>query len=184
MQRHQEDNNKQVSIRNLFIKQKPKDTFYQRIHNLKLFDPEYFLKYYRLTTLQFEKIGRLLDFYPNKDSTSRKPNDPIERSSVTLRYLVTGGSQVVLVMLYQIWPTTINGLVVEETCPVILKVFPKHGYLKAAISPSYTARNVVISPNFLVWKFCRKAQFGHNFEQITRNNAEIVPFRNTSTRGS
>ena len=25
------------------------------------------------------------------------------------------------------------------------------------------AQNTVVSPNFLVWKFCRKAQFPHSF---------------------
>ena len=30
-----------------------------------------------------------------------------------------------------------------------------------------TAKNTVISPNFLVWKFCGKAQFLHSFGQIT-----------------
>ena len=40
-----------------------------------------------------------------------------------------------------------------------------------------TAQNVVISPNFMVWKFCRKAQFPHSFGRIARNYAETVPFR-------
>ena len=30
-------------------------------------------------------------------------------------------------------------------------------------SMAYTAQNTVISPNFLVWKFCGKAQFPHSF---------------------
>ena len=29
-----------------------------------------------------------------------------------------------------------------------------------------TAKNTVISPNFLVWKFCGEAQFPHSFGQI------------------
>ena len=35
-----------------------------------------------------------------------------------------------------------------------------------------TAENTVISPDFLVWKFCGKAQFPHT---------ETVPFRKIST---
>ena len=42
-----------------------------------------------------------------------------------------------------------------------------------------TAKNTVISPNFLMWKFCLKAQFPHS----ARNYAEIVPFHNISTLG-
>ena len=40
----------------------------------------------------------------------------------------------------------------------------------------YTAKNTVISPNFLVWKFRGKAQFPHSFGQIAQNYAETVPF--------
>ena len=29
-----------------------------------------------------------------------------------------------------------------------------------------TAKNTIISPNFLMWKFCGKAQFSHSFGQI------------------
>ena len=40
-----------------------------------------------------------------------------------------------------------------------------------------TAKNSVISPDFLVWRFCRKAQFPHSFRRLARNYAETVPFR-------
>ena len=39
-----------------------------------------------------------------------------------------------------------------------------------------TASNPVISPNFMVWKFCGKAQFPHSFGRFARNYAETVPF--------
>ena len=35
------------------------------------------------------------------------------------------------------------------------------------IQSATTAKNTVISPNFLVWKFCGKAQFPHSFGRIT-----------------
>ena len=47
-----------------------------------------------------------------------------------------------------------------------------------------TEKNTVISANFLVWKFCGKAQFLHSFERIARNYAETVPFHNISTPGN
>ena len=34
--------------------------------------------------------------------------------------------------------------------------------------PPFTAKNTVISPNYLVWKFCRKAQFQYSFGQIAK----------------
>ena len=46
------------------------------------------------------------------------------------------------------------------------------------------AKKPVISPNFLVWKFCGKAQFPHSFGQIARKYAETVPFQKMSTPGN
>ena len=43
-----------------------------------------------------------------------------------------------------------------------------------------TAKNTVISPNFLVWEFCGKAQFPH----ITRIYTETVPYHKISTPGN
>ena len=45
----------------------------------------------------------------------------------------------------------------------------------------YTAKNTVISPNFMVWKFFGKAQFPHSFGRIARNYAETVLFHKIST---
>ena len=45
-----------------------------------------------------------------------------------------------------------------------------------------TYRNL---PNFLVWKFCGKAQFAHSFGRFTWNYTETVPFpQNFHTRKS
>ena len=40
-----------------------------------------------------------------------------------------------------------------------------------------TAKNAVISPDFLVWRFYGKTQFPHSFRRLARNYAETVPFR-------
>ena len=42
-------------------------------------------------------------------------------------------------------------------------------------------KNTVISPNFLVWKFCGKAQFLQGFAQFTQNY--MVLFHKISTTG-
>ena len=39
-----------------------------------------------------------------------------------------------------------------------------------------TVKNAVISPDFMVRKFCGKVQFPHSFRQITQNYARTVPF--------
>ena len=41
-----------------------------------------------------------------------------------------------------------------------------------SIEPKTTA----ISPNFLVWEFCGKAQFLHSFVQFARKYGETAPF--------
>ena len=46
------------------------------------------------------------------------------------------------------------------------------------------AKKPVISPNFLVWTFCGKAQFPHSFGQIARNYLETEPFRKIPTPGN
>ena len=47
-----------------------------------------------------------------------------------------------------------------------------------------TAKNTVITPDFLVWTFCRKAQFPDSFGRFARNYAETMLFRKISTPGN
>ena len=49
---------------------------------------------------------------------------------------------------------------------------------------SYTAKNTIISPDLLMWRFCGKAGFPHSFGRITRNYAKTVPFHKISTPGN
>ena len=39
---------------------------------------------------------------------------------------------------------------------------------KDEIIRTFTAKNTVISPNFLAWKFCGKAKFPHSFGRFFR----------------
>ena len=45
----------------------------------------------------------------------------------------------------------------------------------------YTAKNALISLNFLVWTFCGKAQFPQSFGRFARNSGETVHFRKICT---
>ena len=45
----------------------------------------------------------------------------------------------------------------------------------SAFSNMATAKNTVIWPNFLMWKFWGKEQFPHSFTRIPRNYAGTVP---------
>ena len=48
----------------------------------------------------------------------------------------------------------------------------------------YTVENTVISPNFLVWKFCGKAQFSHSFGRIPKLFGNYAFPQNFHTRTS
>ena len=47
-----------------------------------------------------------------------------------------------------------------------------------------TGNNAVISPNFLVWKFCGNAQFPGSLGRFARNYTEAVSFYKISTPGN
>ena len=49
---------------------------------------------------------------------------------------------------------------------------------------SITVKNIIISPNFPVWKFCGKAKFPHSFGRFARNYAKTVTFHKISTPGN
>ena len=46
---------------------------------------------------------------------------------------------------------------------------------------STTAKNTKLSPNFMIWEFCAKAQFPHSFDRFARNFTETVPLHKIST---
>ena len=60
------------------------------------------------------------------------------------------------------------------------ELFCENSYRLKAV----TAKNTVISPNFLVWKFCGKAQLPHSFARFARNYAENEPFCKIFTPGN
>ena len=47
-----------------------------------------------------------------------------------------------------------------------------------------TVKNIVISRDFLVWKYCGKTQFSHSFGRVAWNYAETVPFLKISKPGN
>ena len=65
-----------------------------------------------------------------------------------------------------------------------IKCFPNHEWVNQFYIIKYTLKNTVISPNFLAWKFCGKAQFLHSFGRFARKYAETVPFHKISMRGN
>ena len=64
---------------------------------------------------------------------------------------------------------------------MIIKRFNSPGI---SVAVENTAKNIVISPNYLVWKLCGKTQFPQSFGRIAGNSAETVPFHKISTPGN
>ena len=67
---------------------------------------------------------------------------------------------------------------------LIYRIFNMKQSFSQIIHDISTEKNTVISPDFLVWKFCWKARFLHSFGRIARNYAETVPFRKISIPGN
>ena len=59
-------------------------------------------------------------------------------------------------------------------------LYDTHVFFPHVREYSNTTNNTVISRNFLMWKFCRKAQFPYSFGRFARNYAKTVPFHKIS----
>ena len=60
-------------------------------------------------------------------------------------------------------------------------LYDTHVFFPHVREYSNTTNNTVISRNFLMWKFCRKAQFPYSFGRFARNYAKTVPFHKIFT---
>ena len=69
---------------------KIKGEFHTLIQDLKLHDAEYFFKYFRMNTTQYENLLTMIAPRIQKSSMKRECIGPSERLCVTLRYLATG----------------------------------------------------------------------------------------------
>ena len=117
-------------VRKIFQERKTKGEFHLLIKDLKLFDNEYFFKYFRMSPNKFEELLALVAPLITKECKVREPICPAERLCVTLRHLVTGDSHITIATSYRMSPTTV-GRIIKETCSVIWKVLLDNGYLKS-----------------------------------------------------
>ena len=77
------------------------------------------------------------------------------------------------------WENLIVRLELVDVANVLLCQLCDYQQLDLEIIPAEktytdTAKNNIISPNFMVWKFCGKAQFPHSFGRFARNSAETA----------
>ena len=105
-------------VRSIFKERKLKEEFHALIQDLKLFDSEYFLKQFRMTSTKLEELLSWIAPKTEKSSIRREPIDPEQRLCVTLRYLVTGDAHVTIAASYRISPTSISTILKKTTCAI------------------------------------------------------------------
>ena len=88
-----------------------------------LHDHELFFRYFRMSPTRYEHLLEQMGHAITKSSVKREPIGHSERVSVTLRYVFTGDSEVTLVSIFRISPTSI-GRIIFETTEAIWNVLP------------------------------------------------------------
>ena len=96
---------------------------------MRLFDHEYFFKYFRMLPHKYEKLLFHIAPLITKSSLRRESISADQRLCITLRYLVTGDSIVTIASSYRVAPTTV-GRIISETCIAIWAKIMDAGYLK------------------------------------------------------
>ena len=109
---------KEMWVRTIFEERKAKG---ELVHDFRLYDVEYFLKYFRMSVIQHETLLPMVAPRIQKSSEKREFIGPCERLSVTMRFLATGDSQTTIAMNYRISLSSI-GRIIFETCEVLWDV--------------------------------------------------------------
>ena len=101
------------------------------------------------------------------------PKDWVAKLSVYLKHILI----LILHLMITIWKfpviiwcvLTILQTINEEVFVYIINIFLPLRILNVQyLQECITAKNTVISPNFLVWKLCGKTQFPHSFGRFAR----------------
>lgn len=77
-------------VRRIFQERKQKGEFHLLVQDMRLFDREYFFRYFRMTVIQYEDVLQLVAPMIMKSGEKREPISPSERLSVTLKILNHG----------------------------------------------------------------------------------------------
>lgn len=112
-------------VRKLFQERKRKGEFYLLVQDLRLYDEEYFFKYFRMSVMQYEELLSMVAPIIQKSSQKRECIGPNERLSLTMRYLTTGDAQTTIAMNYRISPTSV-GRIIFETCEALWQVLSSY----------------------------------------------------------
>ena len=137
-------------VRQIFKDRETHGEFQRLVHDLRLFDNEYFFRNFRMSPIQFEELLSWVALYIVKSSKRRPTTSPAERLIITLRYLATGDAQFTIASSYRVSPTTVSRII-RETTNVIWDVLCEKGYLS---TPSTQEKWVEIAQEFYqLWNF-------------------------------
>jgi hypothetical protein len=103
-----------------------KGEFYLLVQDLRLYDEEYFFRYFRMSVIQYGELLAMVAPIIQKSSQKRECIRPNERLCVTMRYLATGDAQTTIAMNYRISPSSV-GRIIYKTCQALWQVLsPKY----------------------------------------------------------
>lgn len=102
----------------IFDKHTELGEYHHLMQELRQSDPEYHLKYFRMTKASFEEILSLVYNVIVHPPTRRIPISAAERLTVKSRFVATGGSIVDIAISYRMHASTV-AKILRETLPAI-----------------------------------------------------------------
>ena len=126
---------KRFWVRQLYQERKQKGDFHLLIQDLKLYDHQIFFQYFRMSPTELETLLTwVAPLIIKKETKMRESIQPSERLCVTMRFLVTGDSQITIASNFRISPSVI-GRIINETCGAIWDVMYERDFLKPPNTP-------------------------------------------------
>ena len=118
-------------VRKIYSERKEKGEYFMLVKDLRLFDHEMFLKYFRMSPTTYEKLLSFVATDLTKETTRmREPICPGQRVAITLKYLTTGNAHTTIAASYRVSPTTV-GRIIHETCSAIWNRLSEQNYIKS-----------------------------------------------------
>ncbi|CAH2010300.1 unnamed protein product [Acanthoscelides obtectus] len=122
---------------------------FHHLHDDLLNDPQKFFDYYRMSLDTFQYILSAIESSIAKDSNFRETIRPVERLSVTLRYLATGASFKTLGYSFRMSDVTV-GRIVKETC---IAIWDQLSTLHMPFPPTDEQQESIKEGFWRKWKF-------------------------------
>ena len=139
-----------VWVRKFLAARKWKGEYHTLVHELKLFDREFFYKQFRMSPRRYEELLKLVGPLILKSSHRREAISPGERLCITLRYLCSGDSNITIACSYRVGISTV-GYIIRDTCISLWKALISANFIKV---PNSKEEWLKIANGFeSVWNF-------------------------------